>query len=405
MIINYTRKIIETRLTLQQQFNNYSIMLKNDQKNSTSRLQLELERRFLHGLSAEWNQASWLLKESLRTQFKKPIFSLSDMTNRWAYWSYEKREICFSQNLVHNYSWATVREILRHEMAHQMAHELLGGIDEKPHGPAFQKACFLLRANPKASGSYPTLEERIHNEKVSDEDRLLARIQKLMALAESSNQHEAELAMTKANELMTRYNISVLKNNNPRAYDSIFVGKPSLRNTREKHSLSILLNQYYYVECIWVRAFVVEKQKMGRVLELSGTIQNLQIAEYVYYFVLNFIDSQWKKYNKKKNLSHHRRADFAEGIIDGFKYKLKRQQRRFKRKNPPETKDLINVSDPQLIEYLNYRYPRIRTTRCSSSNANESIINDGRRVGQNLIISKGITGQADRTKSLMISSE
>jgi len=379
-------------------------MLKNNFKNKTSKLQLELERRFLHGLSAEWDQTSYFLEGSLRNRLKKPIFSLSDMTDRWAYWSYEKREICFSKKLVHDYTWASVREILRHEMAHQIAHELLYAINEKPHGQAFQRACELIRANPKASGSYPTLEERIRNEKYQDDDvRLLAKIQKLMALAESSNQNEAELAMTKANEMMTRYNISVLQNNSKRSYDSIFVGKPALRNYRDKHALAILLNDYYYVECIWVRAFVVEKQKMGRVLEITGTIQNLQIAEYVYYFVLNFIDSQWKKYNKKKKLNFHRRMDFAEGIIEGFEYKLKRQKRRFKRKNPSEITALVNVPDPQLIEHINYLYPYIKKTRCSSCNSNQSIINDGRLVGQHLVISKGITEQTKSSKPLMIS--
>ncbi|MBF0452604.1 MAG: DUF2786 domain-containing protein [Candidatus Magnetomorum sp.] len=379
-------------------------MSENTTKHSTSRLQMELENRILHGLSAEWEHASWMLDERLRVRFKKPIFSLSDMSGRWGYWSYEKREICLSRILVRNYSWATIREILRHEMAHQLAQELLGGANEKPHGPSFQKACYLFRANPKASDTYQTLDDRIHEQTSTDEDRLLVRIQKLMALAESSNQHEAEAAMAKANELMTRFNLSIIKENTPRDYDSLFVGKPALRNSRELHSLAVLLNKYYFVECIWVQAYVIEKQKMGRVLELIGTIQNLQIAEYVYYFVRNFIDAQWKQYNKKKRLSHHRRSDFADGIIDGFQYQLKRQQRRFKRKQSSDNQALINISDPQLTEYKAYRYPRLTTTRCSSGNADDSVINDGRLVGKNLVISKGITDRSTHSNPLRISS-
>jgi hypothetical protein len=375
--------------------------MKNN-NNTRSSLQIEFERRILHGLMAEWKQASYRLSDSIRKNFINPTFSLSDMKGKWGYWSLEKREICLSRDLIQNYSWGTVREILHHEMAHQLAQEILGGQFEKPHGPAFQRACILLRANPKASGSYPTLEDRIHSEISSDEDRLLIRIQKLMALAESSNQHEAELAMTKANELMTRFNISSIKNKTNRSYESIFVGKPALRQSRDMRSLSILLNQYYYVECIWVPAYVVEKEKMGRVLELSGTSQNIQIAEYVYYFVRNFIESQWKSYKKEKKLSHHRRADFAEGIIDGFQYKLKRQQRRLKRKSAAEDQALINITDPGLTDYLHNRYPHIRTHRTSASNVNASVVNDGRRVGQQLVISKGITSSGNSSRPLMI---
>jgi hypothetical protein len=369
---------------------------------SRSSLQIEFERRILHGLMAEWKQASFRLNESLRKAFNPPAFLLSDMKGKWGYWSLENREICLSRDLVQNYSWGTVREILHHEMAHQLAQEILGGQFEKPHGPAFQRACVVLRANPKASGNYPTLEDRIHAEISSDEDRLLVRIQKLMALAESSNQHEAELAMTKANELMTRFNIDSIQNNTKKSYESIFVGKPALRQSRDMRFLSILLNKYYYVECIWVPAYVVEKDKMGRVLELSGTPQNIQIAEYVYYFVRNFIDAQWQDYKKEKKLSHHRRVDFAEGIIKGFQYKLKRQHRRLKRKSAPEEQALINVSDPGLTEYLQFRYPHVRTHRASASNVNLSVVNDGRRVGQKLVISKGITRQENGTQPLMI---
>ena len=377
-------------------------MPENINHNTRSSLQIEFERRILHGLMAEWEHASYRLNDSLRRNFLKPTFLLSDMKGKWGYWSLDKREICLSRDLVQNYSWGTVREILHHEMAHQLAQEILGGQFEKPHGPAFQRACIILRANPKASGNYPTLEDRIHSEISTDEDRLLVRIQKLMALAESTNQHEAELAMTKANELMIRFNISSIQKNTKKSYESIFVGKPALRQSRDMRSLSILLNKFYYVECIWVPAYVVEKEKMGRVLELSGTPQNIQIAEYVYYFVRNFIESQWKKYKKEKKLSHHRRADFAEGIIDGFHYKLKRQQRRLKRKSTTEEQALINVSDPKLTEYIHFRYPHIRTHRSSASNVNPSVVNDGRRVGQQLVISKGITRQGNSSQPLMI---
>jgi len=368
-------------------------MSEKKKQNTHSSLQIELERRILHGLMAEWEQATYRLNSALRKLFFKPSFILSDMKGKWGYWSLEKREICLSRNLFQNYSWGTVREILHHEMAHQLAQEVLGGQHEKPHGPTFQRACILLRANPKASDNYPTLEDRIHSEFSTDEDRLMMRIQKLMALAESSNQHEAELAMTKANELMTRFNISAIKNKTNKSYESIFVGKPALRQSRDMRSLSVLLNKFYYVECIWVPAYVLEKEKMGRVLELSGTPQNLQIAEYVYYFVRNFIDAQWKQYKKEKKISHHRRVDFAEGIIDGFQYKLKRHQRRMQRKSAPEERALINISDSELTEYINFRYQHIRTFRTSASSVNTSVVNDGRRVGQHLVISKGITEQ------------
>ncbi len=65
-----------------------------------------------------------------------------------------------------------------------------------------------------------------------------------------------------------------------------------------------------------------KKGKMGRVLEISGVVQNLKIAEYVHDFIGQFIDAQWRKYNQGKRLNRYRKTDFAVGIIEGFRDKL-----------------------------------------------------------------------------------
>ena len=164
-----------------------------------NKIQEELERRILHGLSHEWETALWVLDPSYKESMVKPLFSLRGMKNKWGYWSAEKHEICLSRKLVRNYSWDSVREVLHHEMAHQFAQEVLCARNESPHGPKFLMACSLLRANPKASGNYALLDERVfHWSTTGARDKMMIRIKKLMALAESQNQHEAEAAMAKA---------------------------------------------------------------------------------------------------------------------------------------------------------------------------------------------------------------
>jgi hypothetical protein len=41
-----------------------------------------------------------------------------------------------------------------------------------------------------------------------DRSKLIERLKKLFALGQSTNQHEAELAMAKANEIMTEHQIT-----------------------------------------------------------------------------------------------------------------------------------------------------------------------------------------------------
>lgn len=365
-----------------------------------SQLAETLEHRILLGLVCEWKHASLSLAAAYQNTFKKPLFSIKDLKNTFGYWSAAKREICLSRNLVLNYPWGTVREVLRHEMAHQLAHEVFHAANQSSHGPQFQKACQLLRADPKASARYRKLTDApIGFESIENDDKILVRIKKLMALAESRNQHEATAAMAKAHELINKYNIDLMEQNKERNFISVFLGKPSLRHFREEYSLAHLLQDFYFVESIWVSAYVLEKGKMGRVLEISGTPQNVHIAHYVHDYIHAFIDSKWCSYNKGKRLNRYRKTDFAVGIIDGFRETLESQSQ----KNSPIEIDsaLIKIEDPLLQQYVNERYPRVVRYRHTISNQDDGILDDGMEMGKKLIISKGIM-QKNRSRTFLI---
>ncbi|MDM8550130.1 DUF2786 domain-containing protein [Desulfobacterales bacterium HSG2] len=370
------------------------------QNNRKKLVQEKLELRILHGLVCEWEAAIWVLVPAHRNLMRKPLFCLRDMKSRLGYWSRKKREICLSRDLVVNHPWDSVCDVLGHEMAHQLAEEVLGVCDEPPHGPTFQKACALLRANPKASGTYRTLHERIFGESQDARDKIMLRIKKLMALAESCNPHEAEAAMLKARELIAKYNIDLLERNEHRDFVSIFVGKPALRHRREEYHLAHLIQDFYFVEGIWASAYVVEKGKMGRVLEISGTVQNIKIAAYIYDFVTRFIDSRWAEYNRKKRLNHHRKTDFAAGIIEGFQSKLESQASEKENKEGNDASELVRIEDPLLRKYIKYKYPRTTrfSRRISSQDAN--VLNDGIEAGKKLVISQGITEKKKSGKLL-----
>lgn len=226
-----------------------------------------MERRILHGLSCEWEKALGLLSPSQRERMRLPLFSLRDLKNRWGYWSGEKREIVLSRSLVLDHSWDAVREVLLHEMAHQMAAEVLDASQESPHGPQFQLACHLLRANPKASENFRPLDERILRATSPVADKMMLRVKKLLALAGSPDRHEADAAMAKAHQLIAKYNIDQWQREKDRDLTSVFLGQPALRHFPEDYYLANLLLDFYFVAGIWVAAYVPAKGKMGRVLE------------------------------------------------------------------------------------------------------------------------------------------
>ena len=322
---------------------------------------------------------------------RRPTFALADLKSQWGSWSPAKRQITISRQLALNYTWDSIRDVLLHEMAHQIAYELLNASVQTPHGIAFRQACELLRIDPAASGDYQPLHDRLMNDHSGVYDKRMLRIKKLLALAESKNRFEAEAAMTKAHELIARHNIELNDHADERQYLSIFIGSPALRHPREDYHLANLLQDFYFVYGIWVPAYVMEKRKMGRVLEISGTASNLKMADYVHDFIRTFIESQWLAYNQDRGLNRYRRTDFAVGIIAGFRGKIESNINR--KITSSNSLALIQKKDPRLKQYYQFRYPHTASIQRAASRQNARVFKNGKKAGQKLIIAKGISEQ------------
>ena len=358
------------------------------------------ERRMLLGLAHEWELACQHLEDDLRRRLPKPSFRLAEMRSRLGQWSPARREICLSRHLLAHHAWDEVREVLRHETAHQVADTLLGAAGQPPHGPAFQQACLMLRADPAATASRSTLRERMHTHQ-ADGSSLRRRIRKLLSLAQSANLHEAEAAMLKAHDLMTRHQLDALHLER-RSFVSLFLGEPALRHYREAYVLANLLQDYYFVQGIWVSAFVLAKGKTGRVLEVSGTPANVDNAAYVHDFIRGFISRRWDIYRKGKDrsLKRHHQTDFAVGIIEGFRAKL---EAALVRNTAPEALALVRSEDPQLSRYLHYRHPRTQSIQ-RGGRQDPAVYQDGCDIGRKLVIARGIGSPAAHSRRKLPSS-
>jgi hypothetical protein len=369
----------------------------------------DLERRIIRGLSCEWEHALWALAPEDRKRMRHPLFRLDDLKGRHGTWSAARREITINRQLVLNHSWDAVREVLLHEIAHQFRDEILQAGAEPPHGPEFQRACRLLRADPKASGNYPTLDERILGEASDTRDQIMIRIKKLMALAESQNRYEAESAMAKAHELIAKYNVDLAAGRRDSEFDnqavpppqpeSIFLGRPALRHTLDKYHLAHLLQDFYFVRGVWVTAYVLEREKMGRVLEISGSVENIQIAAYIYDCINEYIQTQWSAYCRGKKISLRRRTDFAVGVISGFRSKLDRSMKAVKGRDG--TAALIKSENHRLDGYMHYRYPNLVGFKRGASSVDHEVRLDGERIGKELVIRRGITGREKSSRRLL----
>jgi hypothetical protein len=270
---------------------------------------------------------------------------------------------------------------------------VLGGLRETAHGEKFREACRLLRISPNATGAYERIEG-LSNRVTSDD--ILLKIKKLFALAESPNPHEAEAAMLKAHQLIARHNIDLVALKKERRFVSCLVGPAALRHTRDRYDLANLIQDFYFVQGIWVPVYVLEKGKMGRVLEVSGTRENVEMASYVYDYITHYIDGQWRVFSGGNGNGRRRKVDFAQGVLDGFRRKLTPPK-----KGGVDGKDeraVVSLEDPQLRRYLKHRYPHIRSFRRQGAGVDPGAMKAGIAAGQSLVIAKGIreTGKQGR---------
>jgi hypothetical protein len=347
---------------------------------------IDLERRILLGLAAEWREILAILPGRLRDRLRRPQFSLSDAERRLGVWDSAREEIRLSRRFVLERGWDEVRELLRHEMAHQLADQALGGGAETAHGPAFREACQLLGAHPGAAGEFVPLGTRLDGDSDPGRARVLSRVHKLLALAASGNHHEAELALLRAREYARRHRID--EQQGGEEFLSAFAGLPGLRHTREEYLLAALVTRTWEAYGIWVPAWVVKRERMGTVLELSGTPAQVKLAGYVHEFVRRHIATEWARYNRGRRLGARRRIDFGCGVIEGFRGTLERGG-----ESPGVGGAVVRTGqDPLFARYLGARYPRRSMIRRGGGSVDPGVHRDGVRAGERLVINKGVEG-------------
>lgn len=365
-----------------------SVELFHEKKGNVEAL---LERRIIEGLRSEWAMKCSTLVPNLRERLKIPVFQIKNMKNL-GLWDQKNKVMAFSRELVFSGRWDSVREVLHHEIAHQLAMSYPGARKEPPHGETFRKCCTILGADPAASGSFVPLHEKIAAGTENENDTILLKVKKLMALAESSNIHEAELAAAKASELITKHNIDIISRDEERRFVSVFAGRPALRHSGHSYVLAGLLQEFYFVRVISAQVYVVEREKTGRAFEISGTVENVRIASYVYDYVDYYIEREWDRFKKRQGHGRNRVA-FCRGVVEGFYTKLKKQ--RDKQLQALWEKDkkgysIVKGEDTLLESYYQSRYPYTRS-HTHRNRYDIDALNEGMKRGEKLVISKGIS--------------
>lgn len=165
-----------------------------------------------------------------------------------------------------------------------------------------------------------------------DVNKVLKKIEKLLALAESSNINEAASAAAMAQELMDRYNLSTADLSNgkedddpSKAVDDFELMDTGARWNRYKEALAMMLAEHnhcvLYINTTHKRANNKRGWKKARVLRLVGTQSDAQACTYMFYHLKGEITRLAKQVGG--GLGPRWLMDFRLGAIATIRKRLK----------------------------------------------------------------------------------
>ncbi len=340
----------------------------------TARLHLELERAAIHAIKKTYEHVNGSL---FRFQLRPPALELTESAERLGRWVPQHRTIELSRTLLLQHGWGVLEEVLKHEMAHQFVDEVLSVRDEGAHGPTFVRVCRERGIDARAAGApVPPSEQPT--------SPILERIAKLLALAESPNEHEAQAAMSAAQRLMLKHNIEAAVSGAEAVYCFRHLGKPTGRVSEHERRLAMLLDEHFFVQVIWVPVWRVAEGKRGSVLEVCGSRDNVELAAYAYDFLIYTADALYRADRKQRgDRSHQARRKFLAGVISGFHERLSRERQR------AQSEGLVFVGDAETRAYFRRRHPHVRWARHSISTGGEAYTR-GQTAGRNIVLHRGV---------------
>lgn len=330
------------------------------------------QRLFTRFLMDAWDRAN---QEYLQGRLRPPVFHLADTETQLGSWHADSRTLSISSNVLMNRSRLEVEEILKHEMAHQFADEVLGASNkgETAHGAGFRRACELLQIHHNARFQLKTKAHPI-----------LDKIKKLLALADSQNPHEAELAMARAHGLMEKYELDLGLQETEFHYT--FLGPPRAQKPAVQQFVASVLGRFFHVRIVWIQSSLVVNDKSAWLMEASGTEANLEVAGYVYDFLTREVARLWRKHQIKNPFLKGKspKRDYQIGVLRGLITKLAEEQ------DVQSTgSELVLLKQARLQQFFDERHPDARAGS-KMKYRNNSVFQAGFQEGQSLEINKGL---------------
>lgn len=345
-----------------------------------------LERSWLAQLAMEFDHIC--AQHSL--PLRPPVIQISGSKRVLGSWSPLSRTMSISRYLIAEHPWSVTLQVLKHEMAHQLCSEVHQR-QRLDHGPFFQQLCRELgvdRPFRRAGADTARLLLQPAEAIPAPHQQVLEKVQKLFALGQSANEHEAALAMQKAGQLLERHNLSMnhLAEHADFQHRSIDTGRQ--RMAAHLKTICALLSTCFRVRVIRATLYDPLANRRNATIELLGLRENVAIAEHCYHFLLDRLQTLWER--NHHNLSGERRVtrkSYYLGVLAGFREKLERRQQGATRQNgeaDPRREKALMHTEAMIDHFVARRFPRLKRVRSRGMRVNPNAYQQGRAAGDRL---------------------
>ncbi len=374
-----------------------------------------------------------------KVHFQGTIFPLDFVVfegrRLWGYYDHGQYTIGLNKLLMYEAKDEVIKNVLRHELVHFYAHIFYR--DQYPrvkaHGEEFRNLCKSFGYDERVYAARSNLE--LDNAQVIDPefDKVFSKLQKLLSLQSSDNQHESELATIKANELLLEYNLKIAKKFSANDLSSHANGQMNdlndlkdlnkmneeldtcvdvvitAKKSNAKHEAMSSILRHFFVKTVYSRFEDLFA------LEVVGTRSNVEIAKYIATYLdrqLEEIFLQEKKKNPKLLKGVVAKNSFMRGIALGYKKKLEDYKRQQQQKLQQQqnfmastsmhdefaAKNALALIEDDLEERLAQAYPSL-SSRKTYARHDVHANSLGQKSGENLKIHTAINSGSSQNSS------
>jgi hypothetical protein len=349
-----------------------------------------LHAAWLSQLAREYSDICYQYGIDLRL----PVLAISGGKRQLGGWSASDRRLTLSHVLISDHPWNITLQVLKHEMAHQMCGELHGR-EDAGHGALFHECCLRLGLEApfrRASGDLAEGIAALAPGSASTEKgrRVIAKVRKLLALSASDNEHEAALAVQRAEELLARHRLDFdgLADDQELVHRTINTGGRTLAMYRK--TICVILEGCFGVRVVCASLYDPRADCSFKTIELLGREEEVAVAEHCYHFLENRLHTLWERRRQEfAGYGRNARKSYFLGLLAGFRETLERSRRPGAGPEPTcrQGRDLPALREQERLEaFVAFRFPRLRRMRNQDSTMDRAAYQEAVATGRKIIL-------------------